>query len=227
MDSTKELIKELEMNENPETRIHTSANSQNYDINNINLENIDTETNINIINSNSINVQKSDAGIPVLENSQKSKTRIRVLENSNDSETKFIQSNKGGQDINNRATWIHPDLAIQLAQWISPKFALQVSKWIRTLFISGSVSLENELKLKDKRIQLLQDSFIKKQKRINYPEKNVIYIVTTEDNKNKRIYIIGKATNLKQRLSGYNKTSEHEVIFYKSCDTEENMNLVE
>jgi hypothetical protein len=162
-----------------------------------------------------------------LENSQKSKTRIRVLENSNDSETKFIQSNKGGQDINNRATWIHPDLAIQLAQWISPKFALQVSKWIRTLFISGSVSLENELKLKDKRIQLLQDSFIKKQKRINYPEKNVIYIVTTEDNKNKRIYIIGKATNLKQRLSGYNKTSEHEVIFYKSCDTEENMNLVE
>ena len=162
-----------------------------------------------------------------MENSQKSKTRIRVLENSNDSETKFIQSNKGGQDINNRATWIHPDLAIQLAQWISPKFALQVSKWIRTLFISGSVSLENELKLKDKRIQLLQDSFIKKQKRINYPEKNVIYIVTTEDNKNKRIYIIGKATNLKQRLSGYNKTSEHEVIFYKSCDTEENMNLVE
>ena len=177
------------------------------------MENIDTETNVNIIYSNSINNQKSKTGIPVLE------------------KTEFIQSNKGGQDINTRATWIHPDLAIQLAQWISPKFALQVSKWIRTLFITGTVSLveshHNELKLKDERIQLLQDSFIKKQKRINYPEKNVIYIVTTEDNKNKRIYIIGKATNLKQRLSGYNKTSEHEVIFYKSCDTEENMNLVE
>ena len=181
LDKTKELIKELERYEIPETRIRVSANYENYDLNDINLENIDTETNINIINSNSINVQKSDAGIPVLENSQKSKTRIRVLENSNDYITKFIQSNKGGQDINNRATWIHPDLAIQLAQWISPKFALQVSKWIRTLFITGTVSLveshHNELKLKDERIQLLQDSFIKKQKRINYPEKNVIYIV--------------------------------------------------
>ena len=76
-------------------------------------------------------------------------------------------------------------------------------------------------------VQLLQDSFVKKQKRINYPEKNVIYIVTTKDNKNNRIYIVGKATNLKQRLSGYNKTSEHEVIYYKSCDTEQNMNLAE
>ena len=210
LDKTKELIKELEKYENAETGIPVSAN---YNLNDETLENIDTETNVNIIYSNSINNQKSKTGIPVLE------------------KTEFIQSNKGGQDINTRATWIHPDLAIQLAQWISPKFALQVSKWIRTLFITGTVSLveshHNELKLKDERIQLLQDSFIKKQKRINYPEKNVIYIVTTEDNKNKRIYIIGKATNLKQRLSGYNKTSEHEVIFYKSCDTEENMNLVE
>ncbi len=26
-------------------------------------------------------------------------------------------------------SWIHPDLAVQLAQWISPTFALQVSRW--------------------------------------------------------------------------------------------------
>jgi hypothetical protein len=38
-------------------------------------------------------------------------------------------SNKVNYDL-----WIHPDLAIQLAQWISPIFALQVSKWIRELF---------------------------------------------------------------------------------------------
>jgi hypothetical protein len=235
LDITKELIKELER----------------YEINNINLKNIDTETNINIINSNSINVQKSDAGIPVSLNFKYSdtnnqtsdisdiETNTHVTNSKNRSmkkndiqipisqNSKYVDIKKGNTSKYSQGTWIHPDLAIQLAQWISPKFALQVSKWIRTLFISGSVSLENELKLKDKRIQLLQDSFIKKQKRINYPEKNVIYIVTTEDNKNKRIYIIGKATNLKQRLSGYNKTSEHEVIFYKSCDTEENMNLVE
>ena len=124
--------------------------------------------------------------------------------------------------------WIHPDLAIQLAQWISPKFALQVIKWIRTLFNNGKIEVkENELKLKDQKIQLLQDQFQKKQQRKNYPEKNVIYIVTSEDNKNKRIYIVGKANILKNRLSTYNKTAEHEVVFYKACKNEENMKLVE
>jgi hypothetical protein len=28
-------------------------------------------------------------------------------------------------------SWIHPDLAVPLAQWISPTFALQVSQWVR------------------------------------------------------------------------------------------------
>jgi hypothetical protein len=41
-------------------------------------------------------------------------------------------------------SWIHPDLAIQLAQWISPVFALQVSKWIRELALTGTVSLGAE-----------------------------------------------------------------------------------
>ena len=36
----------------------------------------------------------------------------------------LIDSKKGG---NNSGTWIHPDLAIQLAQWISSKFSIQVS----------------------------------------------------------------------------------------------------
>lgn len=34
-------------------------------------------------------------------------------------------------------TWIHPDLAIQLAQWCNKTFALQVSRWIREWFIQG------------------------------------------------------------------------------------------
>lgn len=28
-------------------------------------------------------------------------------------------------------TWLHPDLAIQLAQWCNPFFAIQVSRWVR------------------------------------------------------------------------------------------------
>jgi hypothetical protein len=145
--------------------------------------------------------------------------------------SQLLDIKKGNSGNFNQGSWIHPDLAIQLAQWISPSFALQVSKWIRTLFTDGNVSinikLQNELKIKDNKIKLLEDIYLKKHKRDDYPEMNVIYMVTTEANKNKRNYIIGKTTNLKNRLSTYNKTTEHEVIYYRSCKNETAMNIVE
>jgi hypothetical protein len=101
----------------------------------------------------------------------------------------------------NQGSWIHPDLAIQLAQRISPSFALQVSKWIRTLFTDGNVSinikLNNDLKISNNKIKLLEDTCLKRHKRDDYPETNVIYMVTTGANKNKRNYIIGKLLILK------------------------------
>ena len=40
----------------------------------------------------------------------------------------IITNNKGLNEF--RGTWIHPQVAIHLAQWLSPKFAVKVSKWI-------------------------------------------------------------------------------------------------
>ena len=144
----------------------------------------------------------------------------------------LIDSKKGNSNSFNQGTWIHPDLAIQLAQWVSPNFALQVSRWIRILFSNNNNELQNtlllqDIEMKDKKIKLLQDSYLKKHKRVDYPEKNVIYILTTIDNKKNRIYIIGKAKELKKRLSTYNKTSEHEVVNYKECKSEEVMSTIE
>lgn len=140
----------------------------------------------------------------------------------------LVEINVGG---NHTGSWIHPDIAIQLAQWISPSFALQVSKWIRNLFTNGSEflnikKLEEEIKIKDERIKSLQNICLKKQPRSNYPI-NVIYLLTSESNKNKRIYIIGKASVLKDRLSGYNKSEEHEVVYYKECPNNDIMKAVE
>jgi len=151
-----------------------------------------------------INEAAIEAGIPA----------SQLLDIKKDNSSEFEQD-----------SWIHPDLAIQLAHWISTKFALQVSKWIRTLFTNDTVSVyiklledkEKEIKFKDQKIQLLEDTFVKKQKRENYPN-NIIYMLTTKENKKDRIYIIGKATILKDRLSGYNKTAEHEVVYYKQCN---------
>ncbi len=44
----------------------------------------------------------------------------------------------------NRATWGHPQVAINIAQWISPEFNVQVSKWIFELMITGKVEIGNQ-----------------------------------------------------------------------------------
>jgi len=145
--------------------------------------------------------------------------------------SQLVDIKKGNSGEFIQGTWIHPDLAIQLAQWLSPKFAIQVSKWIRQLFTSGKVEITEKLltenKLKDQKIKLLEDTYLKKHKREDYPDTNVIYIITTDDHLKNRTYIIGKAKNLKNRLSTYNKTCEHHVIYYKKCINEEILNLVE
>jgi hypothetical protein len=120
--------------------------------------------------------------------------------------------------------WIHPLMSSYLAQWISVNVGIQVNKWL--VEFDKNNTIKSDLKTKDEKIKLLENLHVKKQKRCDYP-KNVIYIVTTEDNKNKRIYIVGKAKSLKSRLSTYNKTSEHEVIYYKQCKNEKEMLLIE
>ena len=52
--------------------------------------------------------------------------------------TELIQSLRGG-DPALQGTWIHPRVAIHLAQWLSPKFAVAVSKWVMD-WMSGKIS---------------------------------------------------------------------------------------
>lgn len=41
----------------------------------------------------------------------------------------LVQTMKGG-DIRFQGSWVHPQVAIHLAQWLSVKFAVQVSQWV-------------------------------------------------------------------------------------------------
>ncbi len=51
--------------------------------------------------------------------------------------TELIQSLRGGEPTL-QGTWVHPQVAIHLAQWLSPRFAVRVSKWVAD-WMSGSV----------------------------------------------------------------------------------------
>lgn len=48
--------------------------------------------------------------------------------------SELIQVVKGGNGP--QGTWVHPDVAIHLAQWLSPKFAVAVARWVRE-WLSG------------------------------------------------------------------------------------------
>jgi hypothetical protein len=48
---------------------------------------------------------------------------------------------------------------------------------------------------------VLENLCVKKHKREEYPEENVIYMLSTEEHKKNNTYIIGKAKDLKDRLS--------------------------
>jgi hypothetical protein len=52
--------------------------------------------------------------------------------------SELIQSVRGGSS-SAQGTWIHPKVALHLAQWLSPRFAVQVSNWIYD-WMTGRVS---------------------------------------------------------------------------------------
>ena len=50
----------------------------------------------------------------------------------------LVQSIKGGIP-RLQGTWVHPDVAVNLAVWASPKFAVAVSRWVRE-WLTGNVA---------------------------------------------------------------------------------------
>ena len=46
--------------------------------------------------------------------------------------------------INDRHTWIHPELAIDLAKWISVEYRIQVNRWMVELHQHGQVTLDRD-----------------------------------------------------------------------------------
>jgi len=165
----------------------------------------------------------------------RTKAYLKVLSNDTGIPASLLVTHQTGLG-SNQATWVHPYVAINIAQWISPQFDVKISSWIYEVMLTGKIDISKtksfqQLRLENKeqkiKIQYLTKKYVKTQPRIQYTEQNVIYILTTPSHKKEGKYILGKATNLTNRLSVYNKTDEHEVVYYQSCGDEETMSIVE
>jgi hypothetical protein len=51
----------------------------------------------------------------------------------------LVDSQRGGAGAGG-STWIHPDLATELARWISPAFSVFVNRWFRSVVESGQLA---------------------------------------------------------------------------------------
>jgi cell division protein FtsB len=107
-------------------------------------------------------------------------------------------------------------------------------KWLESRLLQKNEPItENQdviltvLQEKNERIKTLENKYLRTQKRHQYNDNNVIYLLTTEDHIKRRVYIIGKAKNLTNRLGTYNKTCDHTVIYYRKCPSLEKMSITE
>jgi hypothetical protein len=109
----------------------------------------------------------------------------------------------------NRGTWVHPKVAINIAQWISPKFDVQVTKWVYQLLIVGSVKLTDDSSNKD--IMDIQKGKIKYNRLKKEGNKDEADEVKHEiDNRLLQLEIKNKEleNKLSSTLDAYNKQSK-------------------
>ena len=91
--------------------------------------------------------------------------------------------------------------------------------------ILNYINEEENIK-QSKRIKLLEIKSSKKMERTEQG-KNVVYLVTNEYLEKDRIFVIGKAISLANRLSQYNKNAEHKVVYHRECNNAKQMSLIE
>jgi hypothetical protein len=97
---------------------------------------------------------------------------------------------------------------------------------------SDNLSQElNELKEENNnlrlQIQYLQNKYTKAFPRVQYVEKYVIYIIVNDALKTKEQVKIGMTCDLTDRLSTYNTSCQHKVLYHRSCKDEETMIIVD
>ena len=133
----------------------------------------------------------------------------------------IIRYNSGSN--NERSSWGHPQVAINLAQWISPEFDVQVSKWVYELALTGKVELGNEKTSK-------QLDNLYEQKRLSldiqpYMFKDVLYFFefipnpeylndkSTLENETIHYFEFGVSSNIQQRQGNYGTSYRLDKVF--------------
>ena len=119
-------------------------------------------------------------------------------------------------------------------------YYIKLEEILQDILLEQTDELKLQLEQKEALIEFQEEENIKQSKRIKLLEiksskkmerteqgKNVIYLVTNEYLEKDRIFVIGKAISLANRLSQYNKNAEHKVVYHRECNNAKQMSLIE
>lgn len=93
---------------------------------------------INVLNQTIINENINAPTYPLSQNIDHNN------ENQQNKEIILVDIKRGNSSKFTQGSWVHPDLAVPLAQWISPEFSIQVSRWTRELILTGNISIDSK-----------------------------------------------------------------------------------
>ena len=90
------------------------------------------------------------------------------------------------------------------------------------------INKTNELEKTKEEVQKLTKKYIKPPKEV-YEEKNVVYLMTTQEGEKVNEYVVGKAIDLSNRKEEYNHNKLHDfkIIYYRTCNSAKLMDIIE
>jgi hypothetical protein len=139
----------------------------------------------------------------------------------------LVDVKKGGIVTNgSQGSWIHPDLAVQLAQWISPLFALRVSRWVREIVITGEaqrddektneqlITLQMELQQKNAQLKKLENNhkILKKCREYHKLKKGPAFYILRPNSTDFKLGYEG--VDINQRLRAHRTTAPNLKVCY-------------
>jgi hypothetical protein len=58
--------------------------------------------------------------------------------------SKLVVTVQGRGDVVEQGTWVHPEIAVDLAKWISVDYRIQVNRWMVELHTTGRVEMDSK-----------------------------------------------------------------------------------
>ena len=115
--------------------------------------------------------------------------------------SELVKIKKGRNFREEQGTWVHPDIAINIAQWCSPLFAVKVSNIVKRYY-TGDITLKNEIKENKEKLFISSYKLTKAEIKKKFGnDKRYIYLGKFMYN-GKRYYKYGKTNTIHTRING-------------------------